>query len=181
MRIIFYKLFCRKTGLVYAGKTKLTLQERLDSHIQNYNTFLDGRGDICGSFRIIEQEDYDIIDIKSLEFANIEDDRHIDIRIHEQLCITMLREDHGELCCNIKNAYTNMKEYQQEWYIENAERIKEHSKEYYNENADRINQKIVCDICGTEISKRHTPTHNKTDKHKQNKLKLKKLIENNIL
>ena len=233
MLITFYKLFCKKTGKVYAGKTKNTLQERLHNHEYQYKIFVNGGTNNCGSFSIIAEDDYDIIDISTLKF-NTDDKNHIDIRIHEQLCIDLMREMYGELCCNIYNAYTNKKEYFKEYNKEynnkNADKIKERNKEYYNENADKIKEnqreyqnknadkikeyyneycvknadkikerkkehykknadkinekrklKIICEVCEIEIAKRGLLEHTKSNKHKQNEIKLKKLIGNFIL
>lgn len=66
-----------------------------------------------------------------------------------------------------------IKEQNKEYYEQNKEQIKEHKKEYYEQNKDKINthssEKIACDVCGANVSRRNMNRHKKTIKCQSHK------------
>jgi len=126
--IRFYRLLCMRTNRRYIGKTHLILEgsteSRLYGHETNYKSWNLGKKWVrrCGSFDVLFGSEYAIELINSFEF-DTDDDNDIIIRIHEQIYIDAEREDFGDLCCNIRNAYTS---------IEDAEIKKKVSHDKYN-------------------------------------------------
>jgi hypothetical protein len=57
-----YKIVCNITGKAYIGSTcEQTLAKRLTKHVRNYRSYLKGKYHYVTSFKILENEDYDII------------------------------------------------------------------------------------------------------------------------
>lgn len=56
-----YKIVCGVTGLVYVGSTTSTLAKRLSQHESHFKSFfLNNKGCYRSSYRILENEDYNI-------------------------------------------------------------------------------------------------------------------------
>jgi hypothetical protein len=55
-----YRLVCNKTGLTYIGSTCDTLSRRLAGHRNKYYKWKAGLEHKCGSFKILEEDDYKI-------------------------------------------------------------------------------------------------------------------------
>jgi len=57
-----------------------------------------------------------------------------------------------------------------EWTIDNKENVKEYKKQYYETNkeniSEKIKKKVVCDHCGSEITKTCLSRHKKSNKCK---------------
>jgi len=68
-----------------------------------------------------------------------------------------------------KEYYENNKEYFKERYEKNKEIINQKHKEYNKANKEIINQKVICDHCGCEITKKYLNKHQKTKKCLNNK------------
>jgi hypothetical protein len=56
-----YKIVCNITGLIYIGSTSQTLNQRLQDHRRSYNRYLNKKTTFISSFKIIENNNYDII------------------------------------------------------------------------------------------------------------------------
>ena len=82
----------------------------------------------------------------------------------------------------MSNRKEYLKEYHKKYYEENKEKLKEYQKEYPKEYKDANNKryrlnnpdkwkeyniKIICDVCGSTISKLHKARHQKTNKCKK--------------
>ena len=62
-----YKLVCNTTGKIYIGSTTTSLTQRLYGHIKMYRDFKRGKTKkIVASYEIIENENFEIIEILSL-------------------------------------------------------------------------------------------------------------------
>ena len=68
---------------------------------------------------------------------------------------------------NKDNILEQQKEYKKDYYEQNKEIIKEKSKNYREDNKHIINEKVICDKCGTTITKNSLKRHQKTDKCKR--------------
>ena len=135
--IRFYRLWCRKTGRWYVGKTRLILdaevpsehrKSRLYYHEKQFKRWKRGKGNRRGSFAVLEGGDYKIDLIKAFEF-DTDNENDIIIRIHEQMFIDAEKEDCGDLCCNINNAYTSKEEVARQ-VLENSCRWRKENPEY---------------------------------------------------
>ena len=65
-------------------------------------------------------------------------------------------------------------EYKKQYRIDNNEKIKNYHTQYYIKNKNKILEKIICDICNSEVRKTHLARHKKSLKC----MKFQKLIEN---
>ena len=66
-----YKIVCNKTGLVYVGSTcEPTLAHRLARHKQDYSKYLRGVRGLTASFKILENNDYDIVLLEDVKCEN---------------------------------------------------------------------------------------------------------------
>jgi hypothetical protein len=67
-----------------------------------------------------------------------------------------------------KDNKNKIKEKKKEYYIDNKEKFTEKEKKYYEDNKEIINEKrkekVVCDHCGSKISKNDIAKHQKTKK-----------------
>jgi len=111
-----YKIVCNITDDVYIGSTIQTLKRRLKKHMA-----MD-----CISKEIIKNGNYKIELIEDYPCNN---KRELELR--EQYYID------NNKCINIKNAYTDRKEYNKEYRIKNKNKIKEYDKEYNIKNKDK--------------------------------------------
>ena len=61
-----YRIVCKTTGLVYIGSTaEPTLARRLATHSRKYKCFLNGKGRFVTSYKILENNNYEIILIEN--------------------------------------------------------------------------------------------------------------------
>jgi len=65
-----YKIVCHTTGKIYIGSTTKPLMTRLKKHESHYKDFLKGKGNRVASFEILENDNYDIINILAFSCNN---------------------------------------------------------------------------------------------------------------
>ena len=65
-----YKLVCNVTGLVYVGSTCQKLSVRLGGHVANYRRYLNSKVRFMTSFKILENDDYDMVLIEAFPCLN---------------------------------------------------------------------------------------------------------------
>jgi hypothetical protein len=63
-----------------------------------------------------------------------------------------------------ENNSEKIAEQKKEYYENNSEKIAEQKKEYYQNNREKILEKVICDHCGCEISKKGLKQHQKSKK-----------------
>jgi hypothetical protein len=118
-----YKIIDNTNGNIYIGSTIKTLKRRLECHI-----CMD-----CISKEIIKNGDYKIELIEVYPCNNDEE-----LRKREQYYID------NNKCINIRNAYTDMKEYKKKYDKEyknnNKEYYKKYDKEYRINNKDKLKE-----------------------------------------
>ena len=165
-----YKIVCNKTGLIYVGSTCKKLCQRLAGHREKYRAYLKGMYTYVTSFKILENDDYDIIllelfpcdskeqltarerfYIESMQCVNkIVPTRTLeeykiqfgeDIRQKKQEFYELNKESILE---KAKQNYIDNREIklekQKEYSKLNADKIKEYKKEYVLNNKEKIKQ-----------------------------------------
>jgi hypothetical protein len=163
--------------LVYYGSSELSLDERIKSHLRDYNTWKKTGKNYCSSFKILGQNNYkyDIIDIVYFD-TKYELREYERLLIEDQTCVNerIPNRTHAEWL----EANPN---YNAEWYQNNKDKIKERSadyyqvnkeyfKEYYQQNKEKIKKqyykKITCP-CGGKYTHQKKARHIKSNKHQK--------------
>jgi hypothetical protein len=144
-----YKLVCNVTGDTYYGSTIQSLKERLRMHNKDYKSYLKGKINYVTSFKIIENENYNIHLVEEFRCMNKKQLESIE-RVYIE----------GYKCINKVVVGRTRKETTKAYY----ERNKEKYQEYYENNKDKLTQKFHCP-CGGKYTYHHKSTHFKTNKH----------------
>lgn len=160
-----YKIVCNKTGLIYIGSTtKKHLSQRLVQHRCEYNRYIDGKTHFMTSFKVLENNDYNIL---LLEICPCQIKEELYVR--ERYYIESLE------CVNKFIPGRKTDEYNKTYYIENKEDLLKKCAIYRNNNKEKIKEcfkeSFVCE-CGISYTYNHKLRHMKTIKH-QNYLKQK--------
>ena len=168
-----YKIKCNVTGQIYIGSTcEKTLARRLSGHVRDYKKHLNGKYHNVSSFKVLENGNYYIVLLESVNCANNDELKakerfHIENNICVNKCIPgRTRKEY------MKEHYQSNKEkiqkYQKEYTIANKEKILEHQKEHYQTNKEKIQkykkEQITCE-CGSTISRLNKNRHLKSQKH----------------
>jgi hypothetical protein len=174
-----YRIVCNETGLQYIGSTTQKLTQRLTSHKVKYKGYLNEKYHYVTSFKILENNNFDIILIENCSCDNKEElhkrERYF---IETMNCVNKnipTRTDKEYRNYNkevMKEYYENnkdkIKEIKKEYYENNKNIIKELSKEYYENNKNKIKErnsiKYNCE-CGIIICKSSKVNHLKSKKH----------------
>ena len=135
-----YKIVDNTTGFIYVGSTTSELNVRLSKHKSSYKSFLAGIGNYITSFKVLENNDYDIHLIKSYDFED-----NIDLLAKEKYWMKKL------ICVNKNVGQTK-------------EEIKEIHNKYVLVNKAKLNAVCVCQ-CGINYTYQHKARHQKTKKH----------------
>jgi hypothetical protein len=183
-----YKIVDNTNDNIYIGSTCKKLCQRLAQHRQQYKRYLNGNYRYFTSFKILENNNYDIILLEKCE--NITDKEGL--RARERYYIETLdcvnknipnrtinewyNENKDKLIEKQKLYYHENKdkisEYEKQRYIKNKKKILEQKKQYYNDNKQKIREqykiKTHCDLCNCDITKTNLATHNKSKKHQNN-------------
>jgi len=166
-----YKIIDNTNGNIYIGSTCKKLCQRLAQHRADYKQYLAGKYHYVTSFKILENNNYDIILIENCPCDNKEQ-----LKAKERYYIESLD------CVNKYITGRTMKEYQQDnkeklseyqkmYKQENIEKLKkyrednkENSQKYRKNNKDKLRKKFDCE-CGGHYSYGHKAEHFKTKKH----------------
>jgi hypothetical protein len=170
-----YKIIDLETNECYIGSTTLALSQRLAQHVSTYKRWSNGKGGYMTSFKIIEQDDYDIVLIEKFP-CNNKEELHSRESHHTQT-IQCVNKNKNQGLYNAlgkidysKQYYINNKEHIQEQKKQYREQTKEHiierSKQYYIKNKDKMTEKHDCQCGGCYITN-HKARHLKTAKHLQ--------------
>jgi len=132
-----YRLECNVTGLLYVGSTcEPTLAKRLTKHVASYRSYLKGFGNrYVSSFKILENNDYDIILIEKYPCNDIDELHSRECYFTNQIDCVNIRKNQG-----LVNRLGGKKEYDKKRYIDNKDKIKEKNKEYYIYNRNKYNE-----------------------------------------
>jgi hypothetical protein len=151
-----YKIVDNTTDEIYIGSTcEPTLARRLAGHVSAYKRYLLGKGHYITSFKILENDDYDIVLMADTPCQRKDQLHHIESHyIRNNDCVNKV----------IPNRT------QQEYHRENKEHRNEISRKYHQSNKEKLNvkknQKHIC-CCGGKFTTTHKSHHIKSKKHKQ--------------
>ena len=172
-RAKIYKIVDNTNDNVYIGSTcEPTLARRLAKHRGNYNFYMNGKGFYVTSFKILENDNYDIILIENYP-CNNKDELHARERYHIESnnCVNKVipnrkpKESHKCFYENNKEKIkANVKEYEEK----NKENILKQKKEYRENNKEQIKAKrsvIYSCKCGKCIRAGSKSRHEKTKFH----------------
>lgn len=157
-----YKIVCNVTGNIYIGSTcEPTLARRLAGHRYSYKSYLNGKHDYVTSFKIIQNNDYDMVLIESYP-CETKDQLHA----RERYYIESIE------CVNKNIPHSTPKESVKKYYENNKKQIQEYNKEYqkqyYQQNKeiihDKKKEKYNCE-CGGIYSLDNKARHFKSIKH----------------
>jgi hypothetical protein len=133
-----YKLECYTTGLIYIGSTTQFLIQRLQGHKKNYKTYLNGNGNFVTSFKILENDNYNIVLLEEYPCDNKEQLHAKEAEyIKKTDCVNKYipNRTYKEWCDDNKDKLT---EYQKEYYSNNKDKMAEQCKQYYSTNKDKM-------------------------------------------
>lgn len=164
-----YRLVCNVTGLQYIGSTIQTLAQRKTKHVSDYKR----EKKYCGSFKVIESKDYDIILIENWSCKNKEE-----LHARERYWIENTTNTNLYVPRRTKKEYYMERKEEllykmKQYYNDNKEDIRTYKIRYREENKEKISQykkqELICE-CGSHVSRSHHARHQRTKKH-QNWLK----------
>jgi hypothetical protein len=183
-----YKIVNLETNECYIGSTTLALSQRLAQHVRSYKCWLNGKGGYMTSFKIIEQDDYDIVLIEKFPCNNKEElhareshycqSQGLFIKIGRIEYDKQYNVDHKDRKKEYFKQYNEQrKDQSKQYYIENIDKIKEYrerhkdqSKEYREQHREQIkhraNTVLIC-FCGCSYTRCHKTHHEQTNKHKE--------------
>ena len=148
-----YRLECNITGLVYIGSTcEPTLAKRLTKHVSHYRSYLKGTYHYVSSFKILENNDYNIILIEKYPCNDKDELYSRECYWSNQIdCVNIIKRQ------GVINRMGGRKEYK-----------KEISKAYHQLNKDKIlgklKEKHECE-CGGKYTHGNKSKHFKSKKH----------------
>ena len=153
-----YKIVDNTNGNIYIGSTCKKLCQRIAQHRSSYKRYLDGKVNYVSSFKILKNDDYDIILVEEV----------VDCKNKEQL---RARERHyieSLDCVNKRIEGRTKKEYRKEYYKDNKEKLDELNKQYRKDNKENLYQICICNICNCNYGKQNKARHEKSQKHLNN-------------
>lgn len=170
-----YKIVDNTNGNIYVGSTcEPTLARRLAGHVGNYKQYLKDKYRYMTSYDIIKNDDYDIVLLDNYPCETKDQ-----LSARERYYIEKLD------CVNKVIPGRTHKETNQEYYVNNKEKIILASKLYRDQNKDKISQQdkvpYYCE-CGTQCTTKNRLKHLRTLKHLQNmKSKYINYIRNSLV
>ena len=188
-----YKIVDKTNNNIYIGSTtEKYLSQRLQKHIYCYKKYINPNKKqyYMTSFEIIKNNDFEILLLETYPCNNkYELEQRERYYIENNVCINKViptrthKEWHKVYCENNKE---KIKEKKKEYYENNKDKIKEKNKEYYEKNKIQISkrdkkyyeknkteinekrkEKVICDLCGTQVSKYCLNRHKKSNKCKR--------------
>ena len=163
-----YKIVDNTNNNVYIGSTcEPTLARRLAKHIGNFKSYKKGNCRYISSFKIFENENYNIVLIEDYPCENKNQlyarERYWTENIN---CININRNQ--GIIHELGGLQEYNKEYKKEYYQKNKDllclKFKEYYKEYYQNNKAKLNEKFIC-YCGGCFTKKNKSNHIKSKKH----------------
>ena len=143
-----YKIVCNITGLIYIGSTSQTLCQRLQEHKRCYKKFLNEKYNYTTSFKIIENNNYDIILLEDFPCERKEQ-LHARERfwIENTECVNKqiptrtdkeYREDNKQKIAQQKKEWNEEnKEYHKEYCLRNKKIINQYQNQYQREYREK--------------------------------------------
>jgi len=177
-----YKIVDNTNNNIYIGSTtQKKLSQRLAQHNSKYKAFINGTSkSYLTSFKIIENGNYDIILLESIncnskeelrarERYYIENFECINKNIPNRTIKEYYEANKNEIKEQQKEYYEANKNEIKEYYEANKNEIKEQQKEYREANKEHLKQKakqkILCPHCNTFFNYSGKNIHNKSKRH----------------
>ena len=155
-----YRIECNVTGLEYVGSTcEPTLAKRLTKHVGQYRSYLKGTYNYVSSFKLLENNDYDIILIEKYPCNDKDELYSRECYFSNQIDCVNIRKNQGLI-----NRLGGRKEYDKIYRELNKDKILEKKKEYKNINKEIIRAQYQC-VCGGRYTHDQKSRHFKTKKH----------------
>jgi len=181
-----YKIIDKTNNNIYIGSTIKTLNKRLIEHKTEYKKSINKKQSNTTSFEIIKNNNYEILLLETFPCNNkYELEQRERYYIDNNCCVNKTIPTRTKKEWTEKNK-DKIKEQQKKWYENNKTKIKEKRKEYYENNKekrkeylennkDKIKeylknknkQKVICDLCGTQVIKNNLNRHKKTQRCKR--------------
>ena len=164
-----YKIVDNTNNNIYAGSTtEPSLARRLSGHVRNFRQWKNGKHTNISSFRIIENNDYDIVLIENCP-CETKDELHKRERhyIETLECVNryIVGRTHKEYYETNKD---KINEHKKKYYFENRDYFIEQKKKYYEENKEKLNEQknraCICE-CGKQVTNNHNARHKKSIIH----------------
>jgi hypothetical protein len=164
-----YKIVCNVTALIYIGSTTQTLSQRLQNHKKTYRRYLNTNLGYLSSFKIIANENYDIILVEEFPCQNKD-------QLHSRERYWIENTE----CVNIYIPTRTDKEYYEqnkEKLFEKRKKYKENNKEKYNEIRKKLSKKYY------DNNKEHKKEYRENNKERaqqyreENREKMRKYIK----
>lgn len=133
-----YKIVCNTTGLQYIGSTCEELSRRLTFHKADYKRYINKTHNYITSFKIIENNNYEIILIENYP-CNCKEELFLKEGFHikNNECVNRVISGRSKKEY-IKDNKNKIKDYSKNYYKKNSDKIKERQKEYYKNKIKKI-------------------------------------------
>jgi hypothetical protein len=119
IKYLIYRITCNKTGNIYYGSTKKTINQRLKQHESNYKRYTNGKYNYVTSFDILKEGDFKIELVEDLGNCTKEDlYKHEAFHIQNNECVNKFIPGRSA----------------EEYYIDNREKKIASAKNWYNNN-----------------------------------------------
>ena len=160
-----YKLWIHETDDIYIGSTIQNLSQRLSQHKKDYNKNVG----FCSSKILFELSDNVMIEL--IEEYKCDNKNQLERKEGEHIrnnkCVNKYIAGRTQQDYILENR-NKILEYQQNYYNGNKVELLKKSKLYREQNKDKINEKalekVKCE-CGCEVIKRHLLRHKRSQKH----------------
>jgi len=163
-----YRIICNITGLQYIGSTCRTLSARLSNHKSAYKRYLNESCRYVTSFKILENNNFDIVLLENVLNCKSKDELHQRERyyIDSMQCVNKVIPGRTQ-----KEYDKKYKEEHKEYYQEykQTEKCKEYDKKY-NKKRSQVIINCPCGCSYKGLTNKNQ--HERTKKHINNMLKL---------
>ena len=141
-----YKIECTTTGKAYIGSTTKPLDQRLQSHVEDYQKYKSGlKVGYLTSYKVLENHTYQITLLESVSCDSKTE--------------LLAREKHHIVSNNCVNKHIPTRT-RAEYRQDNKDKILEYAKEY------RL-RKYFCECCQIDVPIGKRARHNRSLKHKK--------------
>ena len=178
-----YKIVDKTNNNIYIGSTaEKYLSRRLQHHISHYKQYIDGKIKYMTSFEIFKNNHFEILLLETYPCnSRYELEQKERYYIENNTCVnknipTRTDKEYREVNKDKKKEYdkeyrennkTELNQKSKEYYEKNKSKINQKHKEYRENNKDKNKQKIICDLCGSQVRKYGLVRHKKSEKCKR--------------
>ena len=164
-----YKIVDNTNGNIYVGSTtRPTLAMRLAKHVSNCKSWKDGKRTFTTSFKIIENQNYDIVLLEKYP-CDSKDELHKRERHYIETLNCVNKYVVGRTRQEYRQIHKDQKkDYDKDYREKNKEKITLQKSEYYQNNKEKISErekiKCICP-CGKTYRRSDKSQHEKTKFH----------------